>query len=937
MKSVYRNNFSKRFLGFSVLALSIMGLLGFSQLTLSHTDGAYSHGSDAVANNVQWMSRLANNLRVSEINLPGTHDTMSIASGDIWQNQTMSLREQLDSGLRVFDMRTRHIDDKLRMHHGMIAQDTYFDDVLKDIDSFLEDNPTETVLFRLRSEHTSENNTRSYTQTLDTYLNKNGGKRWVPTNSNPTLNEIRGKFVILQEFGGANYGLSYGAIDKQDDYSLSTNWDLYDKWIAVKDHMEKSEHGNRDTMYMNYLSGAGGSFPYFVASGHSSNGTSAPRLSTGLTTPGWNSSYPDFPRTSCFIGICTISFEGTNTLTADYIANGQSSFVGMVMADFPGKKLIENVINLNDLSGYSYSEFTWGEGTDANTRLCNGTSPCIEGDSFANLDAAAETKSELSVVSYNVLRPSAERVQNQIQWLKNQYGEQGPDVILLSETVRGACGEGRDTASEYAKAFNAYYVNANEDGPNSSCQTGNAIVSRYPMGNVGMIRFNSQSEGWTNDPQAGRNAVYADINVGGDVVHVYSTHTHHSFGAGGDSIRQKQHAEMVQHAAGKPYSKILGGDLNAIGHVFADPLSLHDISLNPFFDKGYKDAHDDLWTHERISAEAGLVENDWSLILDFIFTKDATSSDAALCTTDYCKNSDVMSDHVPVWAKVKFQPNGIALSSMKINEMKAGDRFTFKLATKIGSSTCKMEWDGGLSGNERNAKFDCASQGDELIFVPSVNPWVDHDGYQATRGHFYSMGGDCGLEWDGTLSNDERNAKWDCNGGKDEFYLTSHAEGGLSDVIITSVGAAGYDNDHCGLQWAGGGVERNAKFDCDPAWDAFSMVELRNDIGKSSVNGSWSNSGGRNAYAGNNKNYKLTIEKEAAVEINLTSSIDTYLYLLDANGSIIATDDDGGSGYNSKLVKSLAAGSYTVVAATYSSGQSGGFTMTTSQGGLLAQ
>jgi len=58
---------------------------------------------------------------------------------------------------------------------------------------------------------------------------------------------------------------------------------------------------------------------------------------------------------------------------------------------------------------------------------------------------------------------------------------------------------------------------------------------------------------------------------------------------------------------------------------------------------------------------------------------------------------------------------------------------------------------------------------------------------------------------------------------------------------------------------------------------------------------------------------------------------------LDANGSIIATDDDGGSGYNSKLVKSLAAGSYTVVAATYSSGQSGGFIMTTSQGGLLAQ
>lgn len=65
------------------LASLFAGILGFSQLSLSHTDGAYSYGSDAVANNAQWISRLANNLRVSEINLPGTHDTMSIASGDI--------------------------------------------------------------------------------------------------------------------------------------------------------------------------------------------------------------------------------------------------------------------------------------------------------------------------------------------------------------------------------------------------------------------------------------------------------------------------------------------------------------------------------------------------------------------------------------------------------------------------------------------------------------------------------------------------------------------------------------------------------------------------------------------------------------------------------------------------------------------------------------
>lgn len=58
------------------------------------------------------------------------------------------------------------------------------------------------------------------------------------------------------------------------------------------------------------------------------------------------------------------------------------------------------------------------------------------------------------------------------------------------------------------------------------------------------------------------------------------------------------------------------------------------------------------------------------------------------------------------------------------------------------------------------------------------------------------------------------------------------------------------------------------------------------------------------------------------------SSVDTYLYLKGAGGNVIAANDDGGAGYNSKIVTSLAA--------TYSTSRSGSFTMTTSYGGLLA-
>jgi hypothetical protein len=157
---------------------------------------------------------------------------------------------------------------------------------------------------------------------------------------------MRGRLVVLQNFdAGGKYGLPYGELDAQDEYNLGTNWDLYWKWEKVRDQLNKANGGPSDTKYINYLSGSGGVFPYFVASGHSSPGTGAPRLATGLTTPGWNSSYPDFPRVDCFIGICTIAFEGTNILTSDRLGNYKR--VGIIMADFPGPDLINNIIRMS--------------------------------------------------------------------------------------------------------------------------------------------------------------------------------------------------------------------------------------------------------------------------------------------------------------------------------------------------------------------------------------------------------------------------------------------------------------------------------------------------------------------------------------------------------------------------------------------------------------
>ena len=277
--------------------------------------------------------------------------------GDAVATQTLPLQTQLDAGIRVLDIRARLIDNGLAIHHGMVYQHANMDDVFRITTQWLAKHPTEAVVMRVKDEYTAQNSSISWADAFARYVAKYPGYFYTGISSNPPLNEMRGKIAVVHFFPAPNARMGYGDIEPrsfyiQDNYSVSTNWDLYSKWEAVKRHLDEANTAaNRGSYapYMNFLSASGGSFPYFVASGHSSNGTGAGRLATGLTTPGMSSSYPDFPRVSCLGSLCTIAFEGTNVLTANYIQNAQPQlkYVGMVLADFPGMGLIKAVIDLN--------------------------------------------------------------------------------------------------------------------------------------------------------------------------------------------------------------------------------------------------------------------------------------------------------------------------------------------------------------------------------------------------------------------------------------------------------------------------------------------------------------------------------------------------------------------------------------------------------------
>ena len=68
------------------------------------------------------------------------------------------------------------------------------------------------------------------------------------------------------------------------------------------------------------------------------------------------------------------------------------------------------------------------------------------------------------------------------------------------------------------------------------------------------------------------------------------------------------------------------------------------------------------------------------------------------------------------------------------------------------------------------------------------------------------------------------------------------------------------------------------------------------------------------------KYYTFSLSKPTKVTIDLSSDLDTYMYLLSGkgvSGNILAEDDNGGTGTNSQITKILPAGTYTVEATAH--------------------
>lgn len=235
------------------------------------------------ATSTNWMSKVPDAQSLSRMTIPGTHETMAlyetVPGTAICQTDTLS--KQLTDGIRCLDIRGRHYNNALTIHHGEVYQNANFSNVLDAATSFLSNNPTETIVMLLKEEYTAAQNTRSYENTVKSYLTNHPAKYfyngWKATTTMPTLGAARGKIVLLRRFQGtiginatpwpdnANGVVNAGSLFRiQDLYKLyysmwnpdnSENFDK--KWSAAYDGLLQAfEDTEGKYFHLTYSSGA---------------------------------------------------------------------------------------------------------------------------------------------------------------------------------------------------------------------------------------------------------------------------------------------------------------------------------------------------------------------------------------------------------------------------------------------------------------------------------------------------------------------------------------------------------------------------------------------------------------------------------------------------------------------------------------------------------
>ncbi len=244
---------------------------------------------------LKWMKKLENNMLLSAISIPGTHQSSRYLRTRTPMFQAWGLHNQLDAGVRFFDL---HVSsDSIKYESGSVQESETLIYFLKTMQTFLVKQKKETLLLRVTPD---ESSVPLVTELLS------GGKWPVWRDKEiPTLGQARGKIVLIKS-STLELGIPV--------HITELNADMNTKETQMRENIKLASQKCEQEMMLSYTGATGESEePLKIA-------------------------------------------ETLNKQVDDYLLDlkgdtNRPHCVGIIAMDFPGPKLIQTIINFNGKLG----------------------------------------------------------------------------------------------------------------------------------------------------------------------------------------------------------------------------------------------------------------------------------------------------------------------------------------------------------------------------------------------------------------------------------------------------------------------------------------------------------------------------------------------------------------------------------------------------------
>lgn len=200
-------------------------LILFSFIAISAFLPCFAEKDKSDLNGGNWLSSIDGSALITSLNIPGTHDSAATFTTFLWisKTQKLTVAQQLEAGVRYLDMRFEmrngdffsvHSAADCKKSAGLFAEKLTAADTINECRRFLENHPSETVLFLLKEEN-SDCGESFFDAFYSQYIGENQDV-WYLKNRTPSLDEVRGKIVLLravsvneEKYDDSNSGINF--------------------------------------------------------------------------------------------------------------------------------------------------------------------------------------------------------------------------------------------------------------------------------------------------------------------------------------------------------------------------------------------------------------------------------------------------------------------------------------------------------------------------------------------------------------------------------------------------------------------------------------------------------------------------------------------------------------------------------------------------------